>query len=246
MAMHPAHAVPPAVVLDDLAATPAGLSAAQAQRRLAQHGPNALPAPPRPGLGARILRQFDDLLIRVLLLAAALTALLGESADTAVILAVVVINAAIGLLQEGRAERALEAIGGLLAPRAAVLRDGARTSLPAEALVPGDVVLVEAGDRVPADLRLLDAAALRIDEAALTGESVPAEKDAAAVAPGAPLAERACMAFTGTLVVAGQARGVVVATGDATEIGRVVADCWPGSMPRRRRCFGRWRASRGC
>ena len=103
------------------------------------------------------MRQFDDLLIRVLLLAAGLTALLGEWADTAVILAVVLINAAIGLLQEGRAERALEAIGGLLAPRAAVLRDGLRRTLPAEALVPGDVVLLEAGDRVPSDLRLLDA-----------------------------------------------------------------------------------------
>jgi calcium-translocating P-type ATPase len=223
MAPDPWHALPPAAALERLGASPAGLDAAEAARRLAQHGPNALPAPPRPGLAARFLRQFDDLLIRVLLLAAVLTAALGEWADTLVILAVVLINAAIGLLQEGRAERALEAIGGLLAPRAAVLRDGARASLPAEALVPGDVVLIEAGDRVPAELRLLDAAALRIDEAPLTGESVPAEKAPAPVAADAPLAERACLAFTGTLVVAGQARGVVVATGAATEIGRVGA-----------------------
>ncbi|WP_198371940.1 cation-translocating P-type ATPase [Roseomonas rosulenta] len=223
MAVEPWHALPPATVLARLGGHRGGLSAGEAARLLARHGANSLPAPPRPGLAARVLRQFEDLLIRVLLLAVALTALLGEWADTLVILAVVVINAIIGLLQEGRAERALEAIGGLLAPRAAVLRDGARESLPAAMLVPGDVVLVEAGDRVPADLRLLDAAALRIDEAALTGESVPAEKDAKAVPDAAPLAERACMAFTGTLVVAGHARGVVVATGGATEIGRVGA-----------------------
>ena len=190
---------------------------------MARHGPNLLPEPPRPGLAARFLHQFDDLLIRVLLLAAAMTAMLGEWADTAVILAVVLINAAVGLLQEGRAERALEAIGGLLAPHADVLRDGARRRLPASGLVPGDVVLLEAGDRVPADLRLVSAAALRIEEAALTGESVPAGKSAESVPAGAPLAERSGMAFLGTLVVAGQAQGLVVATGAGTEIGRLGA-----------------------
>nr|WP_245216925.1 HAD-IC family P-type ATPase [Neoroseomonas nitratireducens] len=200
-----------------------GLAAEEAAARLARHGPNLLPAPPRPGLAARFARQFQDLLIRLLLAAAALTAFLGEWADTVVILVVVVANATIGLLQEGRAERALEAIGTLLAPRAAVLRDGVRENLPAEALVPGDVVLLEAGDRVPADLRLVEAASLRIEEAALTGESVPAEKDAAPVAAAAPLADRRGMAFLGTLVVAGQARGLVVATGAATEIGRLGA-----------------------
>ncbi|MBR0680001.1 HAD-IC family P-type ATPase [Roseomonas eburnea] len=217
----PWHALPANAALAALGSAPAGLDAAEAAARLARHGPNALPEPPRPGLFARFLRQFDDLLIRVLLVAAGLTAFLGEWADTAVILAVVVINAGVGLMQEGRAERALEAIGGLLAPRAAVLRDGVRRTLPAEHLVPGDIVLLEAGDRVPADLRLLEAAALRVEEAALTGESVPVEKSAAPVTAEAPLAERAGMAFTGTLVVAGQARGVVVATGAATEIGRV-------------------------
>ena len=219
----PWHALEADAALAALDARAQGLDTEEAAARQAQHGPNALPAPPRPGLAARLLRQFDDLLIRVLLVAAALTAILGEWADTAVILAVVVINAGIGLVQEGRAERALEAIGGLLAPRAAVLRDGARRTLPAEELVPGDVVLLDAGDRVPADLRLLDAAGLRIEEAALTGESVPAEKAVAPVPAGAPLAERASMAFTGTLVVAGRARGVAVATGPASEIGRVGA-----------------------
>ncbi len=219
----PWHALPPDAALTALAADPGGLSDDDAAERLARHGRNALPPPPRPSWRARALRQFDDLLIRVLLLAAALTALLGEWADTAVILAVVLINAAIGLLQEGRAERALEAIGGLLAPRAAVLRDGLRRTLPAEALVPGDIVLLEAGDRIPADLRLIDAAALRVEEAPLTGESVPSAKTASAVPPATPLAERASMAFAGTIAVAGQGRGVVVATGPGSEIGRVGA-----------------------
>ena len=200
-----------------------GLAEAEAAERLARHGPNALPAPPRPGLAARFLHQFDDLLIRVLLFAAVLTAALGEWADTVVILAVVLINAGVGLLQEGRAERALEAIGGLISPHAAVLRDGARRRIPASGLVPGDVVLLEAGDRVPADLRLVSTAALRIEEAALTGESVPAGKSADSVAAAAPLAERGGMAFLGTLVVAGQGVGVVVATGPATEVGRLGA-----------------------
>ena len=217
----PWHAMPGEAVLAAQAGGRAGLSTEEATDRLSRHGANALPEAPRPGPLTRFARQFDDLLIRVLLLAAGLTALLGEWADTAVILAVVLINAVIGLVQEGRAERALEAIGGLLAPRATVLRDGARCSLPATDLVPGDLVLLEAGDRVPADLRLVAASALRIEEAALTGESVPAAKSAAPVPADAPLAERSCMAFTGTLVVAGQAEGVVVATGAGTEIGRV-------------------------
>ncbi|MEO3472322.1 HAD-IC family P-type ATPase [Roseomonas sp. CAU 1739] len=221
--MPPWHAIPVEAAFDALGSGRSGLSGAEAAERLARHGPNTLPEPPRPGLVARFLHQFDDPLIRVLLFAALLTAGLGEWADTLVILAVVLINAGVGLLQEGRAERALEAIGGLLAPHAAVLRDGARRRLPASELVPGDVVLLEAGDRVPADLRLVSAAALRIEEAALTGESVPAEKATDAGAAAAPLAERAGMAFLGTLVVAGQAQGLVVATGPATEIGRLGA-----------------------
>ena len=137
------------------------------------------------------------------------------------IAAVVVLNAVVGFIQEGRAEAALAAIHGLLAPRAAVLRDGARRELDAAELVPGDIVLVEAGDRVPADLRLLAAHGLRAEEALLTGELVPADKAVAPVEAGASLGDRACLLFSGTLVVAGQGRGVVVATGAATEIGRV-------------------------
>ena len=187
------------------------------------HGPNRLPAPPRRSALLRFLDQFRNLLIYVLLGSAAVSLALGHPVDAAVILAVVVLNAIVGFVQEGRAEQALAAIRGLLAPRAAVLRDGRRTDLDAEALVPGDVVLLEAGDRVPADLRILSARGLRAEEAMLTGESVPADKDAAAAEAGAPLGDRHCLLFSGTLVVAGQARGVVVATGGATEIGKVSA-----------------------
>ena len=138
-----------------------------------------------------------------------------------VILAVVVANAVIGFIQEGNAEKAMDAIRGMLAPRAAVVRAGERRTIPAEDLAPGDVVLLEAGDKTPADLRLLRARGLQIQEAILTGESVPVEKQTAPVGADAPLGDRTCMAFSGTLVSAGQGVGVVVATGAATEIGRI-------------------------
>ena len=142
-------------------------------------------------------------------------------ADTAVILAVIVANAVIGFIQEGRAEQAMSAIRQMLSPRTAVLRDGRRVSIDSAEVVPGDVVLLEAGDKVPADLRLMEAAGLRIEEAVLTGESVPVEKFTQPVAAETALGDRACMAFSGTLVAGGAGRGVVVATGANTEIGKI-------------------------
>ena len=198
-----------------------GLSAAEAQRRLQQHGPNRLPAPTRRPAFLRLLLQFHDVLIYVMLGAAVITALLGHWIDTGVLLAAVLVNAAIGFVQEGRAETALDAIRRMLSLQAAVLRDGERREVPADALVPGDVVLLASGDKVPADVRLLTARGLRVDEAALTGESDPVDKDAAPVAAAAPLAERRDMAYSGTLVVSGVASGLVVATGRATEIGSI-------------------------
>ncbi|MDY0022479.1 cation-transporting P-type ATPase [Arenimonas caeni] len=198
-----------------------GLAGEEAARRLQVHGPNRLPEPARTHPALRFLRQFHNILIYVLLGAAVVTALLGHGVDTAVILAVVLANAIIGHLQEGKAERAMEALRGLLAPRAAVLRDGRRVGVDASALVPGDVVLLEAGDRVPADLRLLQVRGLQVQEALLTGESVPVEKQPAPVAADAPLGDRSCLAFSGTLVTAGQGRGLVVGTGADTEIGRI-------------------------
>ena len=208
-------------VLERVAADASGLSAAAAADRLRNVGPNLLPEPPRAGPAIRFLRQFHNLLIYVLLAAALVTAALGHLVDTGVILAVVLVNAVIGFIQEGKAEQALAAIRGMLAPAARVLRNGRRALVPAEQVVPGDVVLLEPGDRVPADLRILTCHGLRLQESLLTGESLPVEKAPAPVATGAPLGDRRSMAFSGALVAAGTGRGVVVATGAATEIGRI-------------------------
>jgi len=198
-----------------------GLSAAEATARVAIYGSNKLPEPKRRSVVVKLLLQFHNILIYVLLAAAVVTALMGHWIDTAVIVAVVVVNALIGFLQEGKAERAMAAIRHMLAPHAHVLRDGKRIAIDGEDLVPGDIVLIEAGDKVPADLRLIRCHSLHAHEAMLTGESVPVEKNTNPVAGNAPLGERSCIAFSGTLVTAGQAAGVVVATGAHTEIGRI-------------------------
>ena len=189
--------------------------------RLARHGPNRLPEPARRSAILRFLAHFHNILIYVLLAAAAITASLGHFIDTGVILAVVIANAIIGYIQEGRAEQAMEAIRQMLAPRTSVLRDGKRRSLDSALIVPGDIVILEAGEKVPADLRLVAANGLRIQEAILTGESVPVEKTTEPVAVDAVLGDRSCMAFSGTLVIGGAGRGVVVATGASSEIGRI-------------------------
>lgn len=217
----PWHTLSAEDALGKLSATSEGLSTAEATRRLQQFGRNRLPSPAPPGALRRFLRQFHHLLIYVLLAAAAITAALEHWIDSGVILAVVLINAFIGFLQEGKAEHALQAIRDMLAPRATVLRDGRRVSLPAEELIRGDIVLLEAGDRVPADLRLLETYSLQTQEAVLTGESEPVEKFVESVDEHAALGDRRCLAFSGTLVTSGQGRGVIVATGVETEIGRI-------------------------
>ncbi|MGQ0741090.1 MAG: cation-transporting P-type ATPase [Alphaproteobacteria bacterium] len=211
----------PDEVLAALDAQPKGLSTEEAKRRLTEHGPNLLPQAARRSALMRLLLQFHNLLIYILLAAAVMAFLLEHAIDAAVILGVVIINAIIGFVQEGRAEQALDAIRGKIDPKAAVLRDGQRLTVSADQVVPGDVVLVEAGDRVPADLRLLRARSLKIDEAILTGESVAAEKATAPVAVNASLGDRSSMAFSGTLVAAGRGSGVVVATGLHTELGHI-------------------------
>tara|TARA_R110002110_G_scaffold322150_8_gene534577 strand:+ start:8179 stop:10902 length:2724 start_codon:yes stop_codon:yes gene_type:complete len=202
-------------------ATPTGLSDAEAVERLEKHGPNRLPAAPKRSPVLRFLTHFHNILIYVLIGSALITASLGRFVDTGVILAVVFANAVIGFIQEGRAEEAMDAIRQMLAPHTSVLRNGKRISIDSVDVVPGDIVLLEAGEKVPADLRLLEATGLRIEEAILTGESVPVEKMTAPVAPDATLGDRTCMAYSGTLVAGGTGRGVVVATGAATEIGRI-------------------------
>jgi len=202
-------------------ATRAGLSATEAAERLARHGPNRLPETARRDPILRFLAHFNNVLIYVLLGAAATTATLDHYADTAVILAVVFANAIIGFIQEGQAEQAMESIRQMLAPHTTILRDGERHGIDSVDVVPGDVVFLEPGERVPADLRLFEATGLRIDEAILTGESVPVEKNLEPVAQGAAIGDRNCMAFSGTLITGGSGRGLVVATGATTEIGRI-------------------------
>lgn len=215
------HSLDARTVLDRLASRPEGLASAEAARRLSLHGPNRLPDPPRESALRRLLKQFQDVLIYVLLGSAAVTALMAHWVDTGVIVGVVLLNGVIGFLQEGRAQKALDGLRRMLSPLAHVLRDGAWAEIPAAELVPGDIVRLRSGDRVPADLRFLEVASLRIEESALTGESVPSSKAVAAVDPAAGVGDRQCMAFSGTLVTAGRGLGVVTATGPATELGRI-------------------------
>ncbi len=217
----PWHAQPAAEVLEALGSAPAGLSAEDAAARKLRLGPNRLADAPGRSPIWRFLLQFHNVLIYVLLGAAVLAAAIGNLADAAVVLAVVILNAIIGVIQEGRAERALEAIRGMIDPHASVIRDGHRMVVAAEDLVPGDIVLLEPGGRVPADLRLIKARNLRMDEAALTGESLPVDKDPKAIARASPLAERTSMAFSGTFVAAGSGIGVAAATGASSELGRI-------------------------
>lgn len=199
--------------------SPDGLTGAAAQQRLHRYGGNDLKPAQRRSAVDRLLVQFRNVLIYVLLTAALVTALLGHWLDCSVIVAVVLINAWIGFIQEGKAEKALDAIRQLLSGQAMVRRNGRFVSLDAGQLVPGDVVQLQYGDKVPADMRLFRVRELGIEEAMLTGESVAVEKSVAAVAADAVIGDRSCMAYSGTLVTSGQGVGVVVATGDRTEIG---------------------------
>lgn len=208
-------------VLAHLEAEAGGLRTADAEARLEIAGPNRLPDPVRKPAVLRFLAHFNDTLIYILLGAAVIKALMGDWLDFWVIMVVAVINAVIGYIQEGRAEKALAGIRGMLSADASVRRDDGWVTVPAADLVPGDIVRLMPGDKVPADLRLLQAFQLRIDEAALTGESVPSSKTTDPSAPEAGVGDRGSMAFSGTIVSAGQGRGVVTATGPTTELGRI-------------------------
>jgi magnesium-transporting ATPase (P-type) len=215
------HAMKANDVMSALGVSEQGLSRQAAQERLDKHGPNKLPGEEKPSALRRFLRQFQNLLIYILIIAAVLTALLGEWVDTAVILAVVLINAIIGFAQEGKAERAMASIRGMLSPKATALRDGQERELEAEELVPGDIVVLHSGDRVPADIRILHARNAQADEAALTGESEPVNKHAEPVEADAPLGDRKSMVYSSTVITNGQVRGVVTTTGARTEIGHI-------------------------
>ncbi len=200
-----------------------GLSGEDARSRLERLGPNALPEPERRALLAVFLGQFRSPLIYLLFVAAGIALVLGNVTDSVVIFVVVLLNALIGAFQEGRAERSLEALRKLATHAARVVREGEERIVEAREVVPGDILLLEAGDAVGADARLVHGAALQIAEAALTGESVPVAKDLLPLAPDTPLADRRNMVYAGTHVTAGRARAVVVATGPRTEIGRIAA-----------------------
>ncbi len=198
-----------------------GLDEADVAARLKKHGPNRPNVRPGRGPLVRFVSQLMQPLILVLIAAGTVTVFLGEWVDASVIFGVVLVNALFGFIQEGKAEAALAALARAVAAEATVLRAGARRKLDAAELVPGDVVVLSAGDKVPADLRLLAGKELRTAEAALTGESAPVDKRSEPLPVDTPLADRRNMAYTGTLVVGGQGTGVVVATGDATETGRI-------------------------
>ena len=208
-------------VLQALSSRSSGLTDDEVSARLQQYGPNKLPQAPQPGTFTRFIKQFANLLVIVLIVAGVLTALLQHWIDTFVIFGVVIVNAIIGVIQEGKAEKAMDSIRNMLALKAAVIRNGKRRTLEGDNLVPGDIVLLEAGDKVPADLRLLRSHGLAIQESLLTGESLPVEKHTEAVSEDAGLGDRECLAFSGTSVTAGQGMGVVIATGATTEIGRI-------------------------
>ncbi|MGV3740589.1 MAG: cation-transporting P-type ATPase [Gammaproteobacteria bacterium] len=209
------------IVMHMLKTTAQGLSEEEVRKRLAIYGFNRLPKPPQKNIFLRFLLQFHNILIYVLLISAAITAALQHVTDTIIILAVVIINALIGFIQEGKAEKALRAIRKMLFTTATVLRNGERHNIVGESLVPGDIVLLAAGDKVPADMRLLKTHSLTIQEAVLTGESVPVEKNIEPVDQDTPLGARSSMAYSGTLVTKGQGIGIVVETGKSTQIGRI-------------------------
>ena len=241
----PWHAHSAAEVAALLSSPSEGLSNEEAAARRARVGLNRLTPPRKRPAWLRFFAQFDNVLIYVLLAAGAVALLLGHWTDAGVIFAVALINALIGFVQEGRAEQALAAIRGMLSPQAVTLRDGQAATLPAEQLVPGDRVLLASGDRVPADLRLERTKGMHVQEAALTGESLPIAKDPAAMPPDAALGDRACMAYAGTLVTQGQGAGIVVAIGDATEIGRIghllaSIDTLTTPLLAQMAVFGRW------
>ena len=208
-------------VLKALEATEHGLSASEVTKRLNYFGNNSLPITKNTHPFLRFALQFHNPLIYLLLAAGVVTFLLEDYADAGVIIAVVLVNAMIGFVQEGKAEKALEAVRGMLATRARVIRDFQHVEIDAKQLVPGDIVLLEPGDKVPADLRLIWVKNCQVMEAALTGESVPIQKQTEKTDVESPLGDRHCMVYSGTLVSTGHARGVVIATGKQTEIGKI-------------------------
>ncbi len=216
------HALGAEQVLRDLKVHEEGLTTVEAEKRIEHYGPNQLREAPRPGFLAMLWDQLNNFVVILLIVASVISALLGDYVEAIAIMAIVVLNAVLGIIQEQRAEQALAALKKLAAPEAQVMRDGSRKSVPAYNLVPGDIVFLEAGNFIPADLRLLEAVNLRVEEASLTGESLPVQKNAATVLDeNVPLGDRKNTAFMGTVVSYGRGRGVVTSTGMSTQLGLI-------------------------
>ena len=199
-----------------------GLSSDEAAQRLEKVGPNQLVEAPRPTFMQLVLNQFKDFIIILLIVAAVISALLGEYIDAGAIMLIVILNVVLAVIQESRAEQALAALKKMAAPEVQVMRDGHRVSIPTHDLVPGDIVFLEAGYYVPADIRLIEAINLKVEEAALTGESMPVEKNAAVTLDkDIPIGDRRNTAFMGTVVSYGRGRGVVTSTGMTTQLGLI-------------------------
>ena len=224
-----------------------GLAEQEAALRLEKNGPNELKGKPRPTLMERLLAQFKDFLVIILIVASIVSAFVGEVTDSLVIIAIVIMKAALGVFQESKAEKAMEALQKMAAPNSKVVRGGSILTVPSRELVVGDVVLLEAGDYIPADVRILESMNLKVEEASLTGESVPVEKETQALDHEASLADRHNMGYMGTVATYGRGRAVVIGTGMDTEIGKIakmldtfedqstpLQDNWPNSA----NCWG--------
>ena len=199
-----------------------GLTSQEAAERLAKHGPNQLVEAPRTSFLKMVLEQLKSFVVLLLIGASLVSLFLGEWVDALAIIAIVVLNTILGVVQESKAEEALAALKKLASPEAQVMRDGHRQMVPAHQLVPGDIVFLEAGNFIPADMRLLEAVNMKVDEAALTGESVAVQKNAMEILPtDAPLGDRKNTAFMGTTVTYGRGKGVVVSTGMHTQLGLI-------------------------
>ncbi len=220
--MTPFHVMTVDESLRDLETAAGGLSTTEAQRRLAKHGPNELEAPERASPWTLFAAQFKNVLVIILLIAVVLSAVLGQAIEAFIIGVIVLFAALLGFVQEYRAERAMEALHEIAAPTATAIRNGDHAVVPARELVPGDVVMLQVGDRIPADVRIIEAVNLQTDEASLTGESLPVEKQTGPVGDrGTAVADRRDMAYSGTVVTYGRGRGLVVATGMHTEFGQI-------------------------
>jgi len=209
-------------ILQQTGSTKQGISETSAQQKLSEHGPNELKEAAQRSAFSIFIAQFVDIMILVLVAAAVISGLIGDVKDTFVISVIIVLNAVIGFVQEYRAEKAMQSLKKIAAPNATIIRDGTIQNVPAVSLVPGDIVLLEAGNIIPADIRLIDTVSLKIDESSLTGESVAVDKtNTTLTEKEIPLGDRINMVYKGTIVTYGRGTGVVVATGMQTELGKI-------------------------